>query len=163
MGKGDLKALIAERKGDRSYDQLERDSGGTPTAGRWQQMATRPPKNIPETATLIGMARALGVTVTEVVMAAARSCGMDVREDSHGSLSTAGLTPRQTQVVRMVISELAAKEDTRHGAPIGDDLVLEEDADDEGGAITLREKDSTRSAQRRGTRKGAPQGGKPGA
>src|SRR5207342_1046026 len=104
----------------------ERDGAGVPTSGRWHQLATGPIKNFPDPETIYGIARALRVTVTEVVMAAARSLGIEVREDSHGSLSTAGLSDEQIQVVRMVIEALAAtsKEDTSHGAPIVPQLTI---------------------------------------
>lgn len=68
-----LAALIADRKGTRSYDRLAEDCGGTPSSGRLHQMATRPLKNFPDPDSIRGMANGLGVTVTDIVMAAARS------------------------------------------------------------------------------------------
>lgn len=74
----DLKALIASHKGRRSYERLSLDCGGTPTAARLHQLATIPQKNFPDPDTIAGLARGLGVPVTEVVMCAARSLGLRV-------------------------------------------------------------------------------------
>jgi hypothetical protein len=148
MGKGDLRDLIARHKGDRSYDRLARESHDNPTSGRWHQLATQPRQsNFPRPDTIQGVARTLGVTVTEVVMAAARSMGIDVREDDHGALSTAGLTPRQTQIVRMLISALAEKEDTSDGAPIAEDDDLEVRQSET--SITVSDEDARTRAPRR--------------
>ena len=52
-------------------------------------------------------------------MATARSLGVQVREDSTGSLSTEGLTDEQVDVVRRVITALAERtEAAQHGTPI---------------------------------------------
>lgn len=138
MGRGDLASLIKARKGDRSYDQLERDAGGKPTAARWQQLAMKPQRNFPDPETIHGISRALRVTETEVVMAAARTLGIPVREDSHGSLSTAGLSQDQVHIVRMVIAALAdaRREDPSDGTPIADDdLMVSESVTEQGGAV----------------------------
>lgn len=76
----DLAYLIAVRKGDRSYQRIAEDSGGAITRNRVQQLATEPrQKQFPSPETIRGLARALGATETEVVAAAARSVGIDVR------------------------------------------------------------------------------------
>lgn len=73
-----LAGLIADRKGTRSYDRLSDDCGGTPSSGRLHQMATKPLKNFPDPESIRGMARGLGVTVTDIVMASARSLELPV-------------------------------------------------------------------------------------
>lgn len=74
-----LADLIRTAKGDRSYDQLARDSGGKPSAARLQQIATIPLKNFPDPPTIRSLARGLRVTESAVVLAAAESLGLDVR------------------------------------------------------------------------------------
>lgn len=73
-----LAGLIANRKGTRSYDKLSKDCGGTPTAKRLHQLANIAPKNFPDPATIRGLAVGLGVTVTDIVMASARSLSLPV-------------------------------------------------------------------------------------
>ncbi|MCD2121207.1 hypothetical protein [Rhodococcus rhodochrous] len=73
-----LAALIADRKGTRSYEKISQDCGGLPTAKRVHQLATQPQKNFPDPDTIRGLARGLGVPVTEVVMAAARTVNLPV-------------------------------------------------------------------------------------
>lgn len=151
MGTGDLRELIARHQGDRSFERLARDSHGIPTKGRWHQLATGPIKNFPDPETIYGVARALGVTVTEVVMAAARSLGIEVREDSHGALSTAGLNEDQVHVVRLVIAALAAtsKEATSDGPPIAQ-LETHEFETPEGPALEIREEPTPKRLSRTG-------------
>jgi hypothetical protein len=73
----DLAELIRSTKGDRSYDDLARDAGGTPGRQRWQQLATSPIRNFPDPPTIRSIAGALGVTQRTVVLAAAESLGLD--------------------------------------------------------------------------------------
>jgi hypothetical protein len=91
-----LAVLIADRKGTRSYDRLAEDCGGTPSSGRLHQMATRPLKNFPDPDSIRGMANGLGVTVTDIVMAAARSLDLPVytgNDPSALSIGGAGTLP----------------------------------------------------------------------
>lgn len=91
-----LAALIADRKGTRSYDRLSEDCGGTPSSGRLHQMATRTLKNFPDPDSIRGMANGLGVTVTDIVMASARSLGLSVytgNDPSALSIGGAGELP----------------------------------------------------------------------
>lgn len=79
-----LQALVADRKGDRSYERLAALSGGRLSRARIQQIATREMKSFPDAATLAGLAQALDVPVQEVVLATARSLGLEVRGGVHG-------------------------------------------------------------------------------
>lgn len=72
----DLMELIRATKGDRSYADLERAGGGSPSAKRWQQLATKPQANFPDPPTIRAMARALGVSESSVIVAAGRSLGL---------------------------------------------------------------------------------------
>ncbi|WP_368681010.1 hypothetical protein R1X32_42585 [Rhodococcus opacus] len=91
-----LAGLIADRKGTRSYDRLSRDCGGVPTSKRLHQLATVTPKNFPDPDTIRGLAAGLGVTVTDIVMASARSLGLSVytgNDPSALSIGGAGELP----------------------------------------------------------------------
>lgn len=86
-----LAHLIIHRKGTRSYERLSKDAGGYPTANRIQQLATRPLQSkFPDPDTIRGLARALGVPITEVVLAAARSVGLPVTSEEPTALTIAG-------------------------------------------------------------------------
>lgn len=64
-----------------SYRELEARSNSTISAQRWQQLGTGVRmKEFPEPTTLEAMATALNVDVTKLVLASARSLGLDVRE-----------------------------------------------------------------------------------
>ena len=74
-----LADLINDRKGTRSFARLSRDAGGYPTRNRFQQLATVREQNMfPSPDTLRGVARALNAPMSEVVLAAARSVGLEV-------------------------------------------------------------------------------------
>jgi hypothetical protein len=75
----DLSELISTHRGARSYADLARDCGGSPTDKRLQQLARDPMKNFPDPASLRGLARGLKVSQSVVVLAAAESLGLDVR------------------------------------------------------------------------------------
>lgn len=75
-----LAELILDRKGGRSFERLSEDCGGIPAGRRLQQLAngSRQMKNFPDPETIAAMARGLGVSTTEVVLASARSLGVTV-------------------------------------------------------------------------------------
>lgn len=79
-----LADLITARKKERgwSYAQLAHRAGDVLSAQRWQQLGTGVRiKEFPEPATLAAMADALDIDVSVVVLAAAKSTGLDVRND----------------------------------------------------------------------------------
>ncbi|HEX9227838.1 MAG TPA: hypothetical protein VF885_14465, partial [Arthrobacter sp.] len=67
-------------KDGRSYSRLSEDCGGNPAARRIQQMANgaRPMRNFPDPETVTALAAGLGVSTQEVLLASARSLGIDV-------------------------------------------------------------------------------------
>jgi len=73
-----LGQLIDARRGNRSYEALARDCGGTPGAKRLQQLAKKPVRNFPDPDSIRALALGLGASVTTVVMACARSLGLTV-------------------------------------------------------------------------------------
>jgi hypothetical protein len=119
----DLAQLIEATKGDRSYETLARLAGGVPGAKRWHQLATKPIKNFPDPPTVRALSKALGVTEAVVVLAAARSLGLDA-SGSDSLLATllpnrAGqLTPKQVAAVRQVV--MAMVEPQEDPVPVRD-------------------------------------------
>lgn len=104
-----LQELIAACKGDRSYEALEKAGGGSPSSKRWQQIATKVDPKFPDPATIRSIARALSVSETTVVLAAARSLGLTIPLADASRLaellppSAARLTPMQVAAVRQVV------------------------------------------------------------
>ena len=63
-----------------SYSDLERASDRALTRGRWQQLGSgAPQRKFPDPATLTVLSQVLEVDITTVVLAAARSVGLNVR------------------------------------------------------------------------------------
>jgi hypothetical protein len=91
----DLRELIGLRKGDRSYEQLSKACGGTPSRQRLQLLATEPIKNFPDPDTIRGLSKGLGVTESTVVLASAASLGLDV----HTPTMWAALLPAGTELI----------------------------------------------------------------
>lgn len=80
-----LATLITSARGHRSYQDLANRSRGQLTKGRWQQLATQPrQKRMPAPPTMTVIAEALGVPLSAVVLAAARSIGLDVDSPTPG-------------------------------------------------------------------------------
>ncbi|MGK9270454.1 hypothetical protein KXR83_05565 [Williamsia muralis] len=85
-----LDELIGERKRLRgfSYADLENRADAVISRQRWQQLGTGVRvKEFPEPATITAMAKALDVDVAEVVLAAARSIGLDVKRGAQSDLA----------------------------------------------------------------------------
>lgn len=79
-----LEELISTRKAERgwSYAALADRANGALSAQRWQQLGTGVRiKEFPEPATLRAMAEALDMNISAVVLSAARSTGLDVKND----------------------------------------------------------------------------------
>ncbi|WP_193613119.1 hypothetical protein [Nocardioides lijunqiniae] len=76
----DLSELIDTHKGRRTYPELSRDCGGTPSGKRLQQLVKDPIKNFPDPPTMKALARGLRVPERAVVLAAAQSLGLEVRD-----------------------------------------------------------------------------------
>lgn len=96
----DLSALIDVHRGGRSYAELARDCGGSPTDKRLQQLVRDPIKNFPDPATIAALARGLRVTQAVVVLAAAESLGLDVRTS----------TPRLVELLPAITSALTEEQ-----------------------------------------------------
>lgn len=73
-----LSELIDTHRGGRSYVELSRDCGGTPSDKRLQQIVRTPIRNFPDPPTIAALAKGLRVPASAVVLAAAESLGLDV-------------------------------------------------------------------------------------
>jgi hypothetical protein len=104
-----------------SYSDLERASGRALTRGRWQQLGSGiPQRKFPDPGSLTVIARVLEVDITTVVLAAARSVGLDV---SQQGADLSRLLPEQTErisermrdailtLIRVAVAEAGADED----------------------------------------------------
>lgn len=115
-----LAGLIAELKGDRSFRELKDRAAGLgalSTLSSWQQWATPDyeRKLLPDPATVRAFAKGLGVSETEVLLAAARQVGLDVGEGNRTDLVLPGaghLPPEDRNVLASLASVLVAKHGT---------------------------------------------------
>lgn len=73
-----LSELIGTHRGGRTYAELARDCGGSPSAERIRQLLNGPLKNFPDPPTVAALARGLRVSHSAVVLASAESLGLDV-------------------------------------------------------------------------------------
>lgn len=116
-----LAELIRIAKGDRSYDQLARDSGGRPTSARLQQIATTNPlKNFPDPPTIRGLAAGLRVTQASVVLAAAESLGLDARVSASrlAALLPAGVDDLTDSQIGAILGIIQAMLQSVHGSKV---------------------------------------------
>ena len=131
-----LAQLIRARMVERgwSYTDLENESAHTLSRGRWQQLGSgAPQKKFPDPASLQVIASVLQVDVTAVVLAAARTVGLDAH--AQGS-DLANLLPAGTErlsepmrdailgLIRAAVSDVAA-EGIARGADGTADLTME--------------------------------------
>ena len=72
-----LQDLIAEHKGNRSYRALADASNGLVSSKVLDGIVNRPPAGFPSIGTLKGIATALNVPISDVVLAAGKSAGLD--------------------------------------------------------------------------------------
>ena len=107
-----LAELISDRKAEKgwTYQQLADRADGAISRQRWQQLGTSVRiKEFPEPGTIQAIADALGVDVSIVVLAVARSIGLDVRRSDSSSLgallppSAANLSDAQRDAVLGIV------------------------------------------------------------
>jgi hypothetical protein len=82
-----LQELVRTRTDEHgwSYSDLERRSGRSLSRGRWQQLGSGvPQRKFPDPTSLEIIAAVLDVDVTTVVLAAARTVGLDTRQQGSG-------------------------------------------------------------------------------
>lgn len=114
---------MLQAKGDRSFRFLRDKAAGfgyESTLSTWQQWGDLSfgRKLLPDPETIRAFARGLGVSETEVLMAAARQVGLDVGEGNTTDLvlpGAGGLPPADRSVIASLASVLVAKEEARQG------------------------------------------------
>lgn len=89
-GQTTLAELINTKRGDRTYAKLSRDCGGAPTDKRLQSMVSRPMKAFPDADTIKGLAIGLRVNAADVILASARSLGLNVEASDTVGLNIPG-------------------------------------------------------------------------
>lgn len=112
-----LAALINELKGERSFRELRDRAaslGASSTLSSWQQWGSPDfeRKLLPDPVTVRAFARGLGVSETEVLLAAARQVGLDVGEGNETDLVLPGaghLPPEDRNVLASLAAVLVAK------------------------------------------------------
>ena len=94
-----IQRLILDRKGDRSMESLSRACGGNPTRANLQRMASEETKSFPKDPDVIrGLAKGLGVRVSDIVTAFAVSIGLPMSTDEDDlTLPGAGNLPEASQ------------------------------------------------------------------
>lgn len=118
-----LAALIAELKGERSFRELKDRAaqlGAQSTLSSWQQWGSPDfeRKLLPDPTTVQAFAKGLGVSETDVLLAAARQVGLDVGEGNETDLVLPGaghLPPEDRNVLASLAAVLVAKNAAAHG------------------------------------------------
>lgn len=117
MSGSTLAALIADRKGGKSFRELKDRAaslGALSTLSSWQQWGSPDfeRKLLPDPVTVRAFAKGLGVSETEVLLAAARQVGLDVGEGNQTDLVLPGaghLPPEDRNVLASLAAVLVAK------------------------------------------------------
>lgn len=125
-----LSELIDTHRGGRSYAELERDCGGSPSKGRLQQMVKQPIKNFPDPPTVRALAQGLKVAQSAVVLAAAESLGLDVRTARPRVVELMPadadqLNERQAAAVAHLVSTIVHPGDQRTEPDLGEVLAAQ--------------------------------------
>lgn len=102
----DLPGLIRAHISDRSVVQLARDCGGTISPPRLHQMLKQPMRAFPDPDTIRGLARGLGVSVSDVIDACAGSLGLHTSHDDLVIPGGGNLPPSSREVLLRVADEL---------------------------------------------------------
>lgn len=102
-----LAGLIRARKGDRTFQELSDATGGAIGAKHVQIMSQRAIANFPNVKTIEALALALRVPVIDVVLAAARSVGLNIPESGDLVIHGSGELPEASKnAIRDVAYEL---------------------------------------------------------
>lgn len=94
-----LQELVLRLKGDRSYDALEKAAGGIPTSRALQKLVNNGFTRMTNPETFRGLSRALNVSQRQLVLAAARTLGIDIEAENPNDLLLigAGRLPQESQ------------------------------------------------------------------
>ncbi|MFT4471436.1 hypothetical protein ACMX2H_16150 [Arthrobacter sulfonylureivorans] len=102
--------LITNLRGTRTYEQLAQDCGGQPTAGRIQQLATKPQSTFPSPESIKGLSKGLRCSTTAIINACAHSLDLVDNTDVAPLVAllppgAQNLTQAQVNTVLTVISQ----------------------------------------------------------
>lgn len=89
-----LAELLSSRREGRSYEELEKDCDGQPSAERLKRLATEPLREFPDPDGIRNLARGLRVSELDVVLAAAESLGLEVPRSLPAILDVLSVEPR---------------------------------------------------------------------
>lgn len=116
----DFQTLVLTLKADRSYETISKLAGGTPTSRSLQALVQKGFTRMPNPETFEGLSRALNVRKRDLVLAAARTLGIDVGDDDQSDLVLVGAKrlPIESQELLMATSrEMQAWLDGRRDVP----------------------------------------------
>jgi hypothetical protein len=121
--------LVLAHKKDDSYETISKRAGGTPKARALQSIVKDGFTRWPTTETIAGLSRALNVSQRELVLAAARTLGIDIEPENPKDLLLvgAGRLPDETkQVLRDMSAEMQNWLDgRRHQSETAPDNVVQ--------------------------------------
>lgn len=86
----DFQTLVQTLKGDRSYEAISKLAGGKPNAKSLQKLIQHGFTRFPDQETFEGLSIALNVRKRDLVLAAARTIGIDVSDDDQRDLVLIG-------------------------------------------------------------------------
>lgn len=115
----DFQTLILNLKRDRSYETISKLAGGQPKAKALQQIVQKGFTRLPDVATFDGLSAALNVSRRDLVLAAARTLGIDVGDDDQNDLVLIGAKrlPQESQDLLVSMSrEMQAWKDGQRAA-----------------------------------------------
>lgn len=94
-----FQALVLKLKGDRSYETVAKAAGGFPNAKSLQRIVKDGFTRMPTPETFSGLSRALNVSQRDLVLAAARTLGIDIEDENPNDLQLIGAKrlPQESQ------------------------------------------------------------------
>ncbi|KRE79982.1 hypothetical protein [Arthrobacter sp. Soil763] len=110
--------LVMEHKKDDSFEAISKRAGGVPKARALQSIVKDGFTRMPSQETIAGLSRALRLSPRELVLAAARTLGIDVGDDQESDLVLygAGRLPQESKdVLRNTAAELLNWQEGRRG------------------------------------------------
>lgn len=117
MTQPDLANLLADAKAalGLSYEALSAACGGAPSDKRLHQLINAPLKNFPDPSTIRSLSRGTGVSVKDIVMAAARSLDLAVPDSDPDAVHIQGSRdlPASTQAAFVAMGQELVKLNSR--------------------------------------------------
>lgn len=135
----DFQTLVLQHKGDRSYETIAKLAGGLPKAKALQAIVQKGFTRMPNPETFEGLSRALNVRKRDLVLAAARTLGIDVGDDDQSDLILVGAKrlPLASQDLLVAMSREMQDwmDGKRAGTVAGPEYVETGEAEDEGAEV----------------------------